>query len=322
MSDFATMCWPSMKSVVPPAVAWRKVPPRLIWLEANAASVSGPNDPPTTMPSAAARRRMSCRVMPRSISRLSASSAVVIRASSGLPMTPHRVVGHSSIVASRKQDGSFAVKLRRGGLERHRRPRTRTARPVRARTDDRGGEGAPRPRRDRQVELEREPLRAAAGSARRDPRGAREHLAVPGAAVHRLPQRGGSRLRHERGERGAGARQPRAARPRREPAPAPGRPRRRAGADVRPLRADLGDARGDRGAGADAGARDRPRGAGRSGARRRCPHRVGLRPQQPDGRCARPGRVEGLPRRAARPLRGRRRRGVRGLRRAGPPNAS
>jgi hypothetical protein len=52
----------------------------LIWLEANAASVIGPKVvPETTIPSAAARRRMSCRVIPLFTSRLSASSAVAIR---------------------------------------------------------------------------------------------------------------------------------------------------------------------------------------------------------------------------------------------------
>ena len=301
MSDFATMCWPSMKSVVPPAVAWRNVPPRLIWVEANAASVSGPSVPAViTIPSAAARRRTSSRVMPRSISRLSASSAVFIRASSGL-LSPAYWVGAIQLLSHPESKRRFRRRVGSvadwSGIVV---PDARATRPVRPRADDRRGEGAPRPRQRRQAELEREPLRTVAGSSRRDPRRARKHLALSRAALHRLQERGRGRYRHEPDEHPPGARQPRAARAHCQPALATGRPRRRARADVRPLRADLVHARCSGASRADARSRDRSRSAGRDRPRGRCPHRLGLRPQQSHWLRARFLRVEGLPRRVCR----------------------
>ena len=142
----------------------------------------------------AERRRSAEDVLPRHAAfDLAAQCFVGRRHSRLLRLTDDPPLGLAPFNSCRVEKASAIFRRRVGavaGLERHRRPRARAARAVRARADDRGGEGAPRPRRGREAELEREPLRPAAGRARRDPRGAREHLAVPRAAVHRLPQRG------------------------------------------------------------------------------------------------------------------------------------
>ena len=132
----------------------------------------------------------------------------------------------------------------------------------------------------RQAELEREPLRTVAGSSRRDPRRARQHLALSRAALHRLQECGRGRYRHRADEHPPGARQPRAARAHCQPALRPGDrvvvPELTYG-----LYAQISShARCSGASRADARSRDRSRSAGRDRPRGRCPYRLGLRPQQ------------------------------------------
>ena len=184
--------------------------------------------------------------------------------------------------------------------------------------EPRRADGAPRPGRRRQAQLERGAVGPAARRARRRRRRARPGVGLPRARLQRAAR--GDRRRHRRARRAAPARprDPGADPHARQRVRRPGRPRRRPRPDLRPLRPGVHGRRG-----ATSSASPRPPCALDLERIADAVVRTGARmvwicdPNNPTGLRIGARRVAGLPRRRRPGGRRRRRRGVHGLRRAG-----
>ncbi len=148
----------------------------------------------------------------------------------------------------------------------------------------------------RQARLEREPLRPAAGGARRGARRARERGAVSDRGIRRLPDRGRPVRRHDPGPHRPRPWDAGAHRHARERLPAAGRSRGAAGRDVLPLRARLGRAGRSRAPRADAGPEPRSRSPRNRCWRGRGADRLDLRSEQSDRRRSAAGGMGRVPR--------------------------